>query len=295
MTSMPHDHPRLVLDARADTGEGPIWDARRARLVFVDIMRGDIHAFDPVTGTDRTWHVDRPVGAVACTTSGDWLLAAGTGFLRFDPESGRATDLTDAARGRRDVRMNDGYVDAAGRFWAGTMSLQHQNDQGTLYRFDTDGTVHEMLAPVTTSNGIDWSPDNRLMYYIDTRTMRVDVFDFDLDQGTIAGRRPFVTFPKGPARPDGLIVDRDGGVWVALYEGAAVHRYRPDGTLDCVFDLPVTFTTKCAFGGPDLRQLYVTSARGNPSNPDPRDTEHAGGVFCFDTNYRGKPAFLFKS
>jgi sugar lactone lactonase YvrE len=293
MSRPSENSPTIALDVRAETGEGPIWDAARGWLVFVDIMRGDVHALDPVAGDHRTWHVDKPVGAVACTVHGDWLLAAGTGFIRLDPDTGRTTPVADAASGRDDVRMNDGYVDAAGRFWAGTMSLRHETGQGTLYRLDPDGSVHTMLAPVTTSNGLDWSPDNRLMYYADTRTMRVDVFDFDLERGAISGRRPFVQFSEPPARPDGLVVDSEGGVWVALYEGGAVHRYRADGTLDVAVALPEKFTTKPAFGGPGLTQLYVTTARGSGAGIDSRDGDHAGALFRIETRHRGKPACLF--
>jgi sugar lactone lactonase YvrE len=284
----------LVLDLRADLGEGPIWDARLGRLVFVNVMRGEVHAFDPVGGDDRVLKVDRPVGAVACTERGDWVLAAGVGFLRLDPETGRTSPLVDVASGRDDVRMNDGYVDARGRFWAGTMSLRGETGQGTLYRLDPDGTARAMLAPVTTSNGIDWSPDNRLMYYIDTRTRRVDVFDFDLPDGTISTRRTFVDFAAAGGRPDGLVVDADGGVWVALWAGGAVERYTPDGRRDRRIDLPVTFPSKCAFGGPTLDALYITTARGT-ADPDPRDRDHAGGLYrVLRPGVRGKPVYRFR-
>jgi sugar lactone lactonase YvrE len=283
----------LVLDARADLGESPIWDDRRQRLLFVDIMRGNVHAFDPATGADRVVHVGRPVGAIALTSRGDWILAAERGFFRADPDTGHADLLVDVEPERTDTRMNDGAVDPAGRFWAGTMSLVRRAGQGALYRLDPDGTAHRMLAPVTTSNGIDWSPDGRLMYYVDTRTRRIDVFDFDVATGTPSGRRTFVDLADVVGRPDGLVVDQDGAIWVALWEGGAVRRYTADGRLDEVVRVPAALTTKCAFGGPSLADLYITTASGRPDALDRADDPHAGGLFRVRPGVVGQPVRRF--
>src|SRR6185295_10131889 len=167
-------------------------------------------------------------------------------FARLDPDTGRVSTIAEVSPGRTDIRMNDGYVDPRGRFWAGTMSLTHEAGQGTLYRLDPDGSVHAMVTPVSTSNGIDWSLDGRLMYYIDSRTERVDVFDYDVESGAIVNRRPFAEMAKGDGHPDGLVVDAEGGVWVALWRGASIRRYAPDGTLDRVMAIPgVSLVTKC--------------------------------------------------
>jgi sugar lactone lactonase YvrE len=281
-----------VLEVRADLGEGPLWDAARGRLLFVDIMRGHVHAFDPVTARDEIVDVGRPVGAVACTRGGDWIAAAGQGFYRVGPESGQVALVAEATR-RRDVRMNDGYVDPCGSFWAGTMSLEGRDGQGTLYRLDADGSVHEMLAPVTTSNGIDWSPDGTLAYYVDTRTRRVDVFDFDRDRRRLTGRRTFVDLTGETGRPDGLIVDRDGGVWVALWRGGSVRRYRPDARLDDVIDVPAALVTKCAFGGPDLADLFITTARGGLSPGELEAQPLAGAIFRASPGARGQAPRFF--
>ena len=285
--------PELALDARAQLGEGPIWDDRRRRLVFVDIMRGHVHEFDPATGRDRVIEIGRPVGAIALAESGAWIAAVQGGFWRIDPETGRTEPIAGAEDTRQDTRMNDGAVDPRGRFWAGTMSLRQQAEQGTLYRLDPDRQVHPMLAPVTTSNGIAWTADGTRMYYVDTRTGRIDLFDFDLDAGTIRNRRAFVTVPASSGKPDGLILDRDDGVWLALWQGGAVHRYTPDGALDLEIRFPVTLTTKCAFGGPELDELYVTSAwidldvAGRAAQP------HAGGVFRVKTGHVGRAAHRY--
>ena len=285
--------PELALDARAELGEGPLWDDRRRRLLFVDIMRGHVYEFDPSTKTDRVLDVGEPVGAVALTTRGDWIVAAKSGFSRLDPDTGALTPIAAVEADRPRTRMNDGYVDSRGRLWAGTMSLDGKREQGSLYRLDPDGSVTLMLSNVTTSNGIDWSPDDREMYYVDTGTGRVDRFDFDAGAGTIGNRRTFVTIDPAAGKPDGLVVDADGNIWLALWRGGAVHKYSPGGTLEQTVSLPVTLTTKPAFGGESLEDLYVTSAwidldaGGRAAQPS------AGGVFRLRPGARGRPPRRF--
>jgi sugar lactone lactonase YvrE len=261
-------------------------------LLFVDIMRGHVHAFSPGSGADRVYEVGQPVGAVACAERGDWILAAGRGFSRLDPDTGLVTPLA-AVTDRADVRMNDGYVDSRGRFWAGTMSLTHAPDRGVLYRLDPDGSVHAMLEPVTTSNGIDWSVDGRRMYYVDTRTERIDMFDFDEVSGTISERRPFVTFPGRAGRPDGLVVEAADGVWVGLWGGRALERYTPTGELDHRVAFPVSLVTKCAFGGSQLADLFVTTAWIGLSDDDRPREPLAGALFHLTPGVKGRPPRRF--
>ena len=284
----------VALPIAAELGEGPLWDASLARLVFVDITGRRIHLFDPLTKTVRSLTVAHPVGAIACTVRGDWIAAAATGFWRVDPETGEMVPVATVEREDAGTRMNDGAVDAAGRFWAGSMSMRGQEGQGALWRLDPDGSARRMLAPVTTSNGPDWSPDNTRMYYADTRTRRVDVFDFDVDAGTLTNRRPFVDFSGDAGRPDGVIVDADGGVWVALWAGGVVHRYDPDGRIDMVVRFPVTLTTKCAFGGPTLEDLYVTTASARLTADERAAQPLAGALFHLRPGHRGQPAHLFR-
>ena len=286
-------HATLAFDGRLQLGEGPIWDDGRRRLLFVDIMRGLVHEFDPVTRRDRVIDVGEPVGTVAPTTRGDWVIATMRGFFRLDPETGRTTEIALVEADRDNTRMNDGYVDSRGRLWAGTMGMDKVPHRGALYRLDPDGSVHQMLTDVTTSNGIDWSPDDALMYYVDTGSPRIDVFDFDVEAGQIANRRTFVEIPAGAGKPDGLVVDAEGAIWLALWNGSAVHRYTPDGLLDRTISVPTSLTTKPAFGGPALEDLYITSAWTALSDQQRAAQPHAGGVFHVRPGVRGKAAHRF--
>ena len=269
----------LVLDAKAELGDGPLWDDRRQRLVFVDVSPGQIHEFDPATGLDRIVSLGQSVGSVALTTRGDWVVAASDGFYRVEPETGRKKLVARVEADQPQNRMNDGYVDAKGRFWAGTMNRGGLSGRCGLYCLDTDGKVRQMLTGVSNSNGLDWSPDTRTFYHTDLGVSRVDQFDFDVEAGAISNRRVFMEFSPEIGFPDGLIVDAAGYVWVALWEGGSLHRYAPDGRLDLIVPLPVSQTTKCAFGGPELKDLYVTTARVGLDEKERRRQTHAGGLF----------------
>lgn len=283
----------VALDVKTDLGEGPIWDQRRRSLLFVDIPRGEVHEFDPSSGSHAVFETGQPVGAIAPTSRGDWMAAVRDGFLRIDPATGETRLAAVVEEDRPDNRMNDGYCDPHGRFWAGTMSMSHEREAGSLYRLDPNGQVTLMFDGVTTSNGIDWSPDQRFMYYVDTGTGRIDIFDFDAASGEIRDRRPLVVVPERDGKPDGLIVDADGCIWLALWGGSAIHRYRPDGRLDRTLTLPVSHPTKCAFGGDDLSELFITSAR-RPLSAEGKEKEpHAGSILRCRPGVKGRPATPF--
>jgi sugar lactone lactonase YvrE len=243
-----------------ELGEGVTWDSANQRIVSVDIMRGRVHLFDRVSGTLRTIEVGQPVGAAVPRRRGGLMLAVRDGFAALDLQSGAMEFVAHVELDKPGQRMNDGSCDAAGRFWAGTMCMQERPGLGSLYRLDPDGSTHTMLTGVGISNGIDWNLDGTRMYYVDSLARRIDCFDFDVDAGTIAGRRPFAEIDPAEGFPDGLTVDADGGVWLALWNGSSLRRYLPDGTLDTILRLPVTHPTTCAFGGPALDELYITSA-----------------------------------
>jgi sugar lactone lactonase YvrE len=287
----------LALDVRAELGEGPVWDPAASSLYFVDILRGLVHRFDPATQGLRTYEVGCSVGAVALTERGDLLLAVRDGFARMDLSSGKVEMIAPVITievDKTDRRMNDGQCDAAGRFWAGTMALDERPDAGTLYRLDPDGRVQTMVDRVSISNGLDWSDDGRLMYYIDSPAQSVDVFDFDLASGTIANRRSFARIDPVDGTPDGLTLDAAGFVWVALWGGGAVRRYAPDGTLDSIVRVPAPHVTSCTFGGHDLGELYITTARIKLSEAERASYPLAGGVFRLRPGVHGRPAHRFK-
>jgi sugar lactone lactonase YvrE len=281
----------LVLDARAKLGEGALWDANRQQLLWVDILGQSLHIFDPSTGKDQAINVGQFVGTVVPRRSGGVMVAVYDGFAALDPVSGNLEFIADPEADLPDNRFNDGKCDPAGRFWAGTMSLKRVAESGSLYVLDPDHTVRKMVTGVTTSNGIVWTGDARTMYYIDTRLQRVDAFDYDLATGTIANRRVAFEVPTDEGRPDGMTIDAEDKLWVAHWEGGRVTRWDPvAGHLLQTIRVPVARVTSCAFGGPDLDTLYITTAQ--PTEPDPSQP-HAGGLFVARPDVRGVPAFAY--
>jgi sugar lactone lactonase YvrE len=284
----------LFLDARAELGEGPVWDPIAGCLYFVDILRGHVHRVEPARRTWETFRVERMVGAAAPTDAGDLLLAVKDGFARLDVGTGIVQSIAHVDEDRSDIRMNDGKCDPAGRFWAGTMALDERSDAGHLYRLDPDGRIHTMVSGVSISNGLDWSDDGRLMYFIDSPTRSIDVFDFDAASGAIANRRSLVRIPREEGTPDGMTLDVDGYVWVALWGGGAVHRYAPDGSRAAVVTVPTRYPTSCTFGGPDLRDLYITTASIKISDRERAEQPLAGAVFVARPGVAGRPPHRFR-
>jgi sugar lactone lactonase YvrE len=257
---------RSVTTAAAEHGEGPVWDERRGVLHWVDMLRGDILTLDPRAVTDDQLvvpdrvHVSDVVAVLRPRRGGGWVLATERGFALteaddWDPRSiGNAFESTD-------IRMNEGGCDAAGGLVCGSMAYDKRRGAATVYRLDPDGTIEVLFGDVTISNGFSLDPAATMAYYIDTPTDRIDRFDLGADGKTLSDRRPFVTIEPGVGHPDGLTVDTEGGVWVALYGGSAVRRYAADGTLDVIVDVPTPHVTACTFGGPDLGDLYITTSQ----------------------------------
>ena len=288
----------LIVDARSMIGEGPVWDERRQRLIWVDVAAGLIHALDPKSGAVATRQAGQPVGSVGLCLDGGLVAAMRDGFgLLPDSRDGMsafvAVEMDIAGN-----RMNDGKCDCRGRFWAGSMAVDHTPGAGTLYcvrrvKGELEASVH--LRGLTISNGLDWSGDNRRMYYVDSATQRIDVFDFDAEAGQLSNRRLFVAIPRADGLPDGMMVDAEGYVWVALFGAGKVRRYTPAGEIDMEVAVPVTLVTSCAFGGEDLRDLYVTTARHRLSAAEAAAQPTAGGVFVCRPGPAGRAPFLFAS
>ncbi len=217
------------------------------------------------------------VGAVAVRAGGGLVMAAADGFRSLEAD-GSQTVLAEVQADDPTMRMNDGKCDRHGRFWAGTMAYDEAAPAGLgkLYRLDPNLSVQVMVDGVSISNGIDWSPDDRLMYFIDSPTRRVDVFDFDLDDGAITNRRRLIQVDAALGFPDGMAVDANGDLWVAVWGGSRVVHYAPDGSERGMVGFPVSQTSSCAFGGGDAMDLYVTSAaRGISRDAEPE----AGSLF----------------
>ncbi|MFF8583141.1 SMP-30/gluconolactonase/LRE family protein [Streptomyces althioticus] len=255
----------VAVRAEAELGEGATWDPATGRLLWIDILNSRVHTYDPATGRRTVRRTEQHVGAVKPRAGGGLVLNLRDGVGLLDPDDTFRWLHREPVAGRRG---NDAAVAPDGSLLAGTMRYDEATGGGTLSRVTGDGTATVLLDDVTVSNGTGWSPDGRLMYYIDTPTRRVDVCDFGED-GTIAGRRPLAEIEEGAGFPDGLTVDADGCVWVALWDGGAVRRYTPSGELDRVIELPVPRVTCCAFGGPGLTDLYVTTARVGLAAPHP--------------------------
>jgi len=276
----------VVLEAEAQLGEGPVWDSRAAVLRWVDILPGLVHRFDPESGEDTSFEVGEPVGTVAVRRSGGLVLATESGIYTCSDDGSSSTRLHEVATDPRGGRFNDGKADRWGRFWAGTM-LEGTDAAGAFYRLDPDGSLHTVLTDVSVSNGMGWSPDGRTMYYVDTPTGGVDAFDHDPDTGDVTNRRRLIDVERG--WPDGLSVDAEGGLWVALWDGWAVRHYAPDGRLIDTVELPAQRVTSCAFGGPDLSTLYLTSARTGLAEDVLERQPHAGSLFAVDAEVSGQP------
>jgi sugar lactone lactonase YvrE len=278
----------LAVSQPALLGEGPRWDAARARLLWVDVEGRALHVLDPLMG-DRAVPVGSRIGAVAPLSDEQALVALADRLALVDLDDGSLETLVDVPHDA-ERRLNDGACDARGRFWVGSMALDERPGGGALYRYG-EGALDRVIDRVSLSNGIGWSPDGRTMYYVDSPEGRVDAFDFDVDAGTIANRRTFVAIDQGT--PDGLTVDDEGGVWVALWAGWSVRRYAPDGELDAVVDLPVAKVTACCFGGDDGRTLYVTTASVDLIDEERRRQPHAGCVFAAYPGVSGPAAHTF--
>jgi sugar lactone lactonase YvrE len=273
-------------DPIAFHGEGPFWDSRGERLLLVDLLAGDVLAVD---GRGATRHqVGTVAAALRARAGGGFVVAVERGFVFMDDELVVRAVLPDAFSDPL-VRMNDGGCDPQGRFYCGSMAYAETPGGGALYRLDPDLEVRAVLEDVTISNGLQWNSDGSLVFYNDTPTGRVDVFDFDGATGEFSSRRPFVTLPPG-ANPDGMAIDVEDGIWIALWGGSAVHHYDSSGRLAGVVELPVSKVTACTFGGADLTTLYITTSR---LTLQPGDEPLAGSVFALTPGTQGAEQFAF--
>jgi sugar lactone lactonase YvrE len=278
----------IVLDGQAAIGECPVWDPRLAVLWWVDIPRGEVHQFDPKSGQDVVIEVGEDVGAVVPCAAGGVVLALRSGFSRLD-DSGVITQVAVLDRADPRLRLNDARCDPLGRLWAGTVRDDQAPGTAALYCLEGHGRIERRLDDVTISNGLDWSLDGQTFYYADSGRGTVDAFEYDLERGALGERRAFVRIDPADGFPDGLCVDADGFVWLAVFGSWSVRRYSPDGDLDQVIELPVRDVTSVGFGGTALDVMYVTSASERLAAEDWLSQPHAGGIVCCRPGPCGRP------
>lgn len=288
-------HRVEIAVAAADVlGETPLWCDHSSRLWWIDIDRHLHQSFDPSTGAahSSTRHDCRFLGSQALASDGSHFLAQDLSLRRRDPASGLLNHFCEVEHDL-DNRLNDGRVDARGRLWIGTMDNELHRPNGALYRVGGDGTVARLFGGVIVTNGIAFSPDNRTVYFTDTRRYCTWCFDFDLDEGVIGNRRLFADYSATKERPDGACVDVDGGLWTAFFSSGRVVRYRSDGLIDTVIAMPVTNPTCVGFGGTDLKTMFITSAR-KFLGPEQLSLEpHAGHLFAIHGIAQGLPEHRF--
>ena len=291
MADKPPTTATIAVFAADQLGEGPVWDDRRGELVRVDISGRLVHRWNPSTNETASFTTPGDVGAVVLCEDGTLLLAVECELWRVDG-TGQWTWIAEV-EGAPGVRFNDCRADPRGRLWAGTLHRQRQHGAAALYRLDPGGELTVVVPERTISNGIGWSPDATTMYYIDSLTQQIVAFEYDANTGSLGEQRVFADVDPADGLPDGLTVDADGGVWVCLFGGGRILRYRPDGALDADVVLPLTNPTCPAFGGKDLRTLYITTARHRLS-PEQLDREPlAGAVLQLDAEVAGLPTNRF--
>jgi len=278
----------LVLDSQSILGEGPCWDPTENVLWWIDVRGQLVHRYSPATAENASYRVGQSVGCVVRRHKGGLMVAVENGFASFDPASESCEILADPEFDRPGNRFNDGKCDPSGRFWAGTMDDAEVDPRaGSLYCLDLDGQVHKRLEKIGVSNGIVWSADRQTMYFIDSPTRRVDAFDYDDTSGEISQRRTVVEVPEGWGWPDGMAIDAQDRLWVALWAGWGVACFDPANGQPIAFvDVPVARSSACCFGGPALDLLYITTARDKMTADEP-DQPLAGGLFYADVGTRG--------
>jgi len=267
--------------------ECPLWCPREHVLWFVDIVAPALYRHDPATGAVRRYVMPADIGSFALAKDGGLIVALRTGIHRFDPASGRLALLAAADYDQKTIRFNDGRCDRQGRFFVGSMYEPRDGAKGALYRLDPGGRLARVVEGVTIANGLAFSPDGRIAYFADSPTRRIWRFDVDLATGALSNRRPFATLSDAQGRPDGAAVDAEGGYWVAGIDAGVVHRFRPDGRHDRSVAVPSRWPTMPAFGGADMRDVYVTSLRHRRPADQLAASPDSGGLFVFRSDVPG--------
>lgn len=278
----------LLFDTKATLGEGPVWDVHTQMLYWIDIINQRVYA-----NADVLLETDEFIGCLAPRKDGGLVLTKRFSLWTLEPDQTKLTLLSSLTNEPSNNRFNDGKCDPYGRFLVGTMDMDEKNLNGSLYSFDGK-SVTKLLSGVTISNGLTWSPDHKTFYYIDTPTREVEAFDYDPETGAIANPRVAVRVPESLGWPDGMTSDMQGNLWIAMWGGAQITRWNPHtGQLLERISVPAKNVSSCAFGGKDLNELYITSARLGLDEATLNQYPLTGGVFRLETRVEGMPAFAF--
>ncbi len=278
-----------VLDIKASLGECPTWSVDEQSLYWVDINAPSLNRFDPLTGKSIAWPMPEAIGCFALRDRGSLVAALRSGIWLVGADGKLERKIAAAPYDPAHHRFNDGRADAQGRFWAGSMNEKRDAASAMLYRLDASLALTPVLSDITIANGLAWSPDSRTMYHADTPTRTIHAWDFDPATGTVANRRLFAQFSAETDRPDGGAVDREGCYWSAFYGGGKVVRLSPRGETVAEFPVPAMCPTMCAFGGPDLKTLYVTTARQRRGAEELVRLPQSGGIFVMRVDVPGMP------
>lgn len=278
----------LLYEIKATLGEGPVWDARTETLYWIDIFNKRIYA-----NGDVFLEADETIGCLSVRKSGGLIFTQRFSFWTCESDSSNLTLLSSLADEPANNRFNDGKCDPHGRFLAGTMDMGEKDPNGCLYSFDGKAMT-KLWSNVTISNGLAWSPDHKTLYYIDTPTHEVKAFDYHLESGTVANMRVVVALPKPLGFPDGMTSDLQGNLWIAMWGGAQITKWNPGtGQLLERIPVPAKNVSSCVFGGKNMNELYITSARGGLDEEILNEYPLTGSVFRLETNVEGMPAFEF--
>ena len=294
MTRVDHSATlEVVLDLHCEVGEGPIWDSATSTLLFVESFGGTIYRFDPVTKQLRSVKVGQEVGVAIPRHRGGIVVSCRDGLLAVDQASGVIELLVSVETDKPGNRMNDAKCDSRGRLWTGTFSTVFERKAGAIYRIDSDLRPIHVAGEVNISNGIAWNPQESMMYFVDSSRRGIDVFDYDLKDGTVTNRRRFADIPREDGLPDGIAMDLEGCLWVALFFSGSVRRYSPEGKWIGTIHLPVTSVTSCGFGGDELRDLYITTGTHGSKKEDGQIPLNAGALFRCRPGVAGMPVHYF--
>ena len=284
-----------IVQQGARLGEGSLWHPRTQRLFWVDIMGQTVFIFDPKSGENRGINVGRDVGTVVPRKSGGLMLGVKGGFAGLDLETEAVEEIVMVETDLPNNRFNDGKCDPAGRFWAGSMAYDFAKGAGSLYCMERDLSVRKVLPDVSISNGLVWTADQATFYYIDSLAFHIAAFDYDVATGEIDNRRVIVELPESVGFLDGMSIDANGNLWVAIYGTGEVRCWNPatGELLDTVVAPGAKLITSCAFGGPNLNELYITSASDGLTEQDKEEQPLAGSLFRAELDVSGVPAFEF--